>query len=72
MQQQWNELVSPGCKVKAKLKDEIVAGIVVKSQFISKLSFDCRYFYATAKVDVNLPESNLTREYQLRDLILQF
>ncbi len=41
MQQQWSDLVSPGCKVKVKLKGEIVVAIVEKPYFISKLYFDC-------------------------------
>jgi len=68
MQQQWNELVHPGCKVKVKFKDKIVIAVIVKAHFISKLYYDCHYFFATATVDVNLTDSS-TREFQLRDLI---
>ena len=62
------ELVRPGCKVKVKFKDEIVTAVIVKVHFISKLSYDCHYFFATAKADVNLPDVSSTREFQLRDL----
>ena len=70
MQIQWSNLVKPGQKVKVKLKDELVAAVVENSHFISKLSFDCLYFYATTKVDIKLPGSSSVREFQFRDLIL--
>ena len=63
-------LVHPGRKVKVKVKEEVVSAVVEKLHFISKLSFDCRYFYATAKADIRLSGCCSPREYQLRDLIL--
>jgi len=62
----WSTIVELECKVRLKLKDEIAMAIVDELYSISKLSFDC---YATTKVDINLPSSGLTREYQLCDLI---
>ena len=57
-------------KVKVKIKDELVSAVVEKCHFISKLSFDSLYFYATAKVDLRLTESDqLYRECQVRELI---
>lgn len=70
MEQQWSTLVKPGSVVKVKVKDELVPAVVENSYFISKLSFDCLYFFATAKADVRLTGSNSSREYQLRDLVL--
>ena len=64
----YHKVPSHVCKVKVKFKDEIVTAVIVKAHFISKLSYDCHYFFATAKVDVNLPDSSI-REFQLRDLI---
>ena len=62
-------LVQPGRKVKVKIKEVVVSAGVEKSHFISKLSFDCRYFYATVKADIRLSGYSSPREYQLRDLI---
>ncbi len=69
MEDQWSPLVKPGQKVKVKIKDELMS-VVVEQVFFISLSFDCRYFYATAKVNVSLPGSNLHTECQFRDLIL--
>ena len=68
MQHQWSELAKPGRKVKVKMKDELSDGIIDKSYFISKLSFDSRYFYATAKAEVKLADTSSIRELQLREL----
>ena len=71
MQQQWTSLVMPGQKVKVKIKDKLVSAVIENCHFISKLSFDSLYFYATAKVDLRLSESDqLYRECQVRELIL--
>ncbi len=70
MEDQWSPLVKPGQKVKVKIKDELTSVVVEQVFFISKLSFDCRYFYATAQVNVSLPGSSLHTECQFRDLIL--
>ena len=44
MQQQWSEFMKPGCNF---------ADVVVeRTHFISKLSFDCCFFFATAKAEV--------------------
>ena len=69
MEQQWSTLVKPGRAVKVKVKEELVSAVIENVYFISKLSFDCLYFYATAKADVRMTGSNSSREYQLRDLI---
>ncbi len=63
-------IVFPGRKVKVKVKDEVISAEVEKCYFVSKLSFDCLYYYATAKADVRVPSLGLTKEYQFRDLLL--
>ena len=68
MQQQWSELVKPGCRVKVKIMDKFVDAVVERTHFISKLSFDCCYFFATAKAEVKVSGSDSTRLYQFRDL----
>ena len=52
-----------------KVKDEIIPAVVEECHFISKLSYDCLYYYATAKADVRVPSLGL-KEYQFRDLLL--
>ena len=71
MQQQWSELVKPGCRVKVKIMDKFVDAVVEMTHFISKLSFDCCYFFATAKAEVKVSGSDSSRMYQFRDLLLQ-
>ena len=66
MRQQWSDLVKPGCRVKVKVKDELVDAFVERSHFIS---FDSCYFYATAKVEVKLAGTAMIREYQFRELM---
>ena len=69
MQDQWASLVVPGQNVRVKFKDKIVSAVVERCHFISKLSFDCLYYFATAKVDLHLDDSDqLLRECQFRDL----
>ena len=70
MKQQWSNLVSPGCTVKVKVKDKLASAVVENCYYISKVSFDNLYCYATAKADVRLPDSRLIRELQFRDLII--
>ena len=70
MKLQWSDLIFPGQKVKLKVKEEIISAEVEKCHFVSKLSFDCLYYYATAKADVRVPGFGLTKEYQFRDLLL--
>ena len=70
MQQQWSELVKPGCRVKVKIMDKFVDA-VERTHFISKLFFDCCYFFATAKAEVKVSGSDSTRMYQFRDLSFQ-
>ncbi len=70
MEDQWSTLAKPGQKVKVKVKEELTSALVEQTFFISKLSLDCRYFYATAKANVRLPGGSLPTEYQFRDLIL--
>ena len=67
MQQQWPESVRPGCRVKVKIMDKFVEAVVKRTHFISKLSFDCCYFFATAKAEVKVSGSDSTRLYQFRD-----
>ena len=56
MQQQWASLVMPGWKVKVKIKDQFVSAVVEKCHFISKLSINCLYCFATAN-DLQLTDS---------------
>lgn len=70
MKNQWCDLVYPGRKVKVRVKDELVDGEVETCHYISKLSFDCLYFYATAKVDVRVLYLGITKDFQFRDLLL--
>ncbi len=49
-----------------KVKDDISAE-VEKCYFVSKLSFDCLYYYTLAKTDVRVPS---LKECQFRDLLL--
>ena len=72
MQMQWESIVVPGSKVKVRFKEKVVPAVVVKCNYISKLSFDCLYYYATAKASVQfeVTDYHLCREYQFRDLIL--
>ena len=65
MEQQWSTLVQPGRKVKVKVKEKVVSAVIETLHFISKLSFDCRYFYVTAKADIRLSGCSSPREYQL-------
>ena len=55
----------PGKEVKVKLTGckEPSSAVVVECYYTSKLSFDCLYYYATAKADVRLHGS---REFQFR------
>ncbi len=41
--------------MKVKVKDDTISAEVEKCYFVSKLSFDCLYYYATAKADVRVP-----------------
>ena len=55
---------------KVKVKDKLASAVVENCYYISKVSFDSLYCYATAKADVRLPDSRLIRELQFRDLII--
>ena len=70
MKLQWRDFIFRGQKVKLKVKKEIISAEVEKCHFVSKLSFDCLYYYATAKADVRVPGFGLAKEYQFRDLLL--
>ena len=74
MENQWSTLVTPGRKVKVKFKDELVLGTIENSIFISKLSYNCAYYYVTVKVCVKLSGTTtmepVSTECQLRDLLL--
>ena len=71
MQQQWSELVKPGCGVKVKIMDKFVDAVVERTYFISNLSFDYGYFFAAAKAEVKVSGSDSTRMFQFRDLSFQ-
>ena len=70
MQHQWSSLIMPGQKLKVRMKDKLVSAVVEKCYYISKLSFDCLYYYATAKADVRLLDTDVLREFQFRELVL--
>ena len=53
------------------IMDKFVDAVVERTHFISKLSFDCCYFFATAKAEVKVSGSDSTRMYQFRDLSIQ-
>ena len=63
-------MVKPGQKLKVRMKDKLVSAVVEECHYISKLSFDCLYYYATAKADVRLLDTDMLREFQFRELIL--
>lgn len=69
MEQQWSHLFCHGRKVKVKLNDELIDGVIVQTHYIAKLSSNCLYYYATAKAEVSTSGSS-TREVQFRDLSL--
>ena len=58
MQNHWSEPAKPGHKVKVKMKDEPSDGIIDKSYFITKFSFN----------KVLLADTSSTRELQFREL----
>ena len=37
MQQQWSELVKPGCRVKVTIMDKFLDAVVERTHYISKL-----------------------------------
>jgi len=53
------------------IMEEFVDAVVERTHFISKLSFDCCYFFATAKAEVKVSGSDSTRMYHFRDLSFQ-
>ena len=55
MREQWSGFLKPGRRVQVKIKNELVDAVIEKPCFVSKISFDCHYFYATAiKAEVKL------------------
>ena len=58
-----------GQKVKVKVKDEPFPAAIEECHFVSKLSYDRLYYYATVKADVKVPSLGL-KEYQFRDVLL--
>ncbi len=68
MEDQWSTLAKPG-QIKVKVK-ELTSAVLEQAFFISKLSFDCRYFYAMAKANVRLSGGSLPTEYHFRILNL--
>ena len=70
MRKQWSSSIYPGLKVMVKECNETVSANILECNYTSKLSFDCLYYYATAKASVKILDSNSTKEVQFRDLIL--
>ena len=75
MRGQLSEIVKPGMDVKISLYDssanEYVHGAIVEECiFLFKLSNDCWFYYATAKVKVRLLDNSQIREVQFRDLFV--
>ena len=70
MKKQWSSSIYPGLKVMVKECNETVSANILECNYTSKLSFDCLYYYATAKASVKILDSNSTKEVQFRDLIL--
>ena len=74
IKKQWSDIVKPGKKVKVKLKladgsgSSIYSAVVQECMFLSCLSLDCLYSYATAKSLVRLldSDSESVREFQFR------
>ena len=64
MRSQWSNQVVPGEKLKVKLRNEICPVIVEECHYLSRLSFDCLYYYATAKATARTLDSasGTTRE----------
>ena len=56
-------------RVKVKIMDKFVDA-VERAHFISKLSFDCCYFFATAKAEVKVSRSDSTRMYRFNSIPL--
>jgi len=52
-------------------KLNLVDAIFERTQLISKLLFDCCYFFTAAKAKVKVSGSDSTRMYQFRDLSFQ-
>ena len=71
MQKQWESIGVQGLSVKVESKEKVVPAVVVNCYYISKLSIDYLYYYATVKASVQLEDTDeqLCREYPFRDLI---
>ena len=48
----------PECRVKVTIRDKFVDAVVERTHFISKVSFDCCYCFATAKASVKVSRSD--------------
>ena len=73
MKSQWSDRVKPGLRVKIKANNELHSGIVEECSYVSKLSYDCYYYYTTAKANVRIFDGSAPgsiKEIQFRDLIL--
>ena len=70
MKQQWPNLVSPGCTVKVKVKDKLASAVVENCYYISKVSFDSLYCYATVKADVRCSKTDQRTSVQRLILII--
>ena len=73
MKSQWSDRVKPGLKVKIKVSNELHSGVIEECSYVSRLSYDCYYYYTTAKANVRFLDgsaSGTIQEIQFRDLIL--
>ena len=73
MKSQWSPRVKPGLRVKIKANNELHSAIVEECSYVSKLSYDCYYYYTTAKANVRIIDGSAPcsiKEIQFRDLIL--
>ena len=65
--------MKPGLKVKIKVNNELHSGVIEECSYVSRLSYDCYYYYTTAKANVRFLDgsaSGTIEEIQFRDLIL--
>ena len=70
MKRQWSDKVIPGRKVRIKVNKDICPAVVEECHYVSKISSDYLYCYATAKATVKILPSGIIKVYQFRELIL--
>ena len=49
--------------------NDVVPAVVVECNYFSKLSFDCNYYYVTAKATVKLSESNTIKHRRRKEVL---